>query len=80
MRVYECTQCDWVLSAETKGAIGTAHAHAEKHVGVEVFGFELPAWLLPVANPERLDEVIREVEVDDYQKRFIDRILEGDLL
>ena len=61
MTRYRCTECGWTCDAEPKGAIGYAHAHAEQHAGVRIIGFELPAWLLPVANPERLDEYIKEV-------------------
>lgn len=52
--VYVCTECEFVCSAEPNGAVGTAHAHAEKHIGRWI----LPAWVLPVADPDRLDAVI----------------------
>jgi hypothetical protein len=53
--VYVCTECDWACSAEPSGAIGTAHAHAQKHVS----RFGLPSWLmLPGAAPEQLDQYI----------------------
>jgi hypothetical protein len=53
--VYVCTECDWVCSAEPAGSIGTAHAHAERHVGWWI----LPPWLCPVADPKRLDGCIK---------------------
>ena len=57
--LYVCTECEWVTSAEPSGAIGTAHAHAETHVG----RWGLPAWVLPVAEPDKLDECIERATV-----------------
>jgi hypothetical protein len=59
MRVYRCKKCGWICRAEMKSDIGTAHGHAEKHVGL----WKFPAWLFPSANPEKLDEVIEELSV-----------------
>ena len=56
--LYVCRECDWIGTAENEGAIGKAHAHAERHVGV----WKFPPWVLPVANPKKLDEVIDRVE------------------
>lgn len=60
MDLFRCTACDWVTSAEPAGAIGTAHAHAERHASKWI----LPAWLWPVADPEQLDQYIERVTVE----------------
>lgn len=70
MKIFRCKECGWICRGHTKGDIGKAHAHAEKHVGL----WKLPAWLLPSANPEKLDEVLEELTVsvirreDDFSK------------
>jgi len=57
IEVYRCKDCGWLTSAEPKGAIGTAHAHAEKHTGK----WGLPPWLIISANPEELDKHIEKL-------------------
>jgi hypothetical protein len=57
--IYRCKECGWCCSAEPKGAVGTAHAHAERHACWWVF----PAWLFPVADPVELDKFVEKLEV-----------------
>jgi len=58
--IYRCKECNWVCNAEKSGAIGTAHAHAEKHTSF----WKLPAWLMPSANPDKLDKSLEIVTVE----------------
>jgi len=62
--IYSCTECSYITSAKPEGAIGTAHAHAEKHAS----WWKLPAWLSLVADPEKLDQYIEKIRVTDWQK------------
>jgi rubredoxin len=55
--IYRCSQCGWVTSAAPDGAIGTAHAHAEKHTGF---------W--STANFEKLDQYIHKIKVTDFEE------------
>lgn len=64
MKIYRCKKCHWVCNAEKKGAIGTAHAHAEKHQGMTILGCELPASLTFSADPEKLGQHIEELYLD----------------
>lgn len=71
MKIWRCKECDWVRSAEPKGSIGTAHAHAEKHAAWnENSGnwiSKLPSWLFPAADPEILGHYVEKIEVTDYE-------------
>lgn len=58
--VWRCKECGWITRAEPKGSVGTAHAHAEKHASF----WRLPAWLLPVANPQKLEEYVEKMTVE----------------
>lgn len=54
--VYRCSACGYITSAEPEGAIGTAHAHAEKHTGFFSFG-----------NFDKLDQYIHKIKVTDFE-------------
>lgn len=62
-KIYHCKECGWVTDAEPKGAIGKAHAHAEKHTKVLPF---IPAGLFASANPNKLDSVIEKVKIRQF--------------
>ena len=63
--IFRCKKCGWITSAEPKGSIGTAHAHAEKHTG----GFWIiPSWLTITANPHKLDKSIELIEVEKVKQ------------
>lgn len=55
--IYRCSKCGWVTSAEPKGAIGTAHAHAEKHTGFFSMG-----------NIDLLDQYIHKIKVTEFEE------------
>jgi len=62
--IFRCRKCGWITSAEPKGSIGTAHAHSEKHTSL----WKLPAWILPSANPQKLDKSIELLEVEKVEE------------
>lgn len=56
--IYRCKICGWVSSAEPEEAIGTAHAHAEKHTGFLSFG-----------NAEKLDRYIENWRFNELKAK-----------
>lgn len=65
--IWRCKECSYVTSAEPKGSIGTAHAHAEKHAPGKLLGFKLPTTLWMTADPTILDQYVEKIEVTDYK-------------
>jgi len=61
--VWSCTECEFICSAEPKGSVGTAHAHAERHAPGKLLGFKLPTTSWPTSDPKILDQFIEKVEV-----------------
>jgi len=55
--IYRCSQCGWVTNAEPKGAIGTAHTHAEKHTG-----------FFSMANIDKLDQYIHKIKITEFEE------------
>jgi len=59
--LYRCTECGYVVDAEKTGAIGTFHAHAEKHTGV-----------LSMAKVDKLMSYTQKIRVTEYEEVPVD--------
>jgi len=67
MKLWKCTECSYVTSAEPQGSIGTIHAHAKKHAPGKLLGKKIPTVNWVTADPEILHQYVKKIEVTEYK-------------